>query len=51
MIKKLPLIYKQELENKQMIKQKPLKIKYNNKNGVTLEEVHQIRTPNFYDIF
>ena len=33
------------------IKQKPLKIKYDKKNGVILEGVNEIRTPNFYDIF
>ena len=37
--------------NDKPIKQKPLKIKYDRKNGVTLEGVHEIRTPNFYDIF
>ena len=33
------------------IKQKPLKIKYDKKNGVTIEGVNEIRTPTFYDIF
>ena len=33
------------------IKQKPLKIKYDKKTGVTLEGVNEIRTPSFYDIF
>ena len=33
------------------IKQKPLKIKYDKKTGVTLEGVNEIRTPTFYDIF
>ena len=33
------------------IKQKPLKIKYDRKNGVTIEGVNEIRTPSFYDIF
>ena len=37
--------------NDKPIKQKPLRIKYDRKNGVTLEGVHEIRTPNFYDIF
>ena len=37
--------------NDKPIKQKPLKIKYDKKNGVTLEGVNEIRTPNFYDIF
>ena len=33
------------------IKQKPLKIKYDKKNGVTIDGVNEIRTPTFYDIF
>ena len=33
------------------IKQKPLKIKYDKKTGVTIEGVNEIRTPTFYDIF
>ena len=33
------------------IKQKSLKIKYDKKNGVTIEGVNEIRTPSFYDIF
>ena len=37
--------------NDKPIKQKPLKIKYDKKNGVILEGVNEIRTPNFYDIF
>ena len=37
--------------NEKPIKQKPLKIKYDRKNGVTLEGVNEIRTPSFYDIF
>ena len=37
--------------NEKPIKQKPLKIKYDKKNGVTIEGVNEIRTPTFYDIF
>ena len=37
--------------NEKPIKQKPLKIKYDKKNGVTLEGVNEVRTPTFYDIF
>ena len=37
--------------NDRPIKQKPLKIKYDKKNGVIIEGVNEIRTPNFYDIF
>ena len=37
--------------NEKPIKQKPLKIKYDRKNGVTIEGVNEIRTPSFYDIF
>ena len=37
--------------NERPIKQKPLKIKYDKKNGVTLEGVNEVRTPTFYDIF
>ena len=37
--------------NDKPIKQKPLKIKYDKKNGVIIEGVNEIRTPNFYDIF
>ena len=33
------------------ISQKPLKIKYDPKNGVTIEGVNEVRTPTFYDIF
>ena len=33
------------------IKQKPLKIKYDRKNGVIIDGVNEIRTPSFYDIF
>ena len=33
------------------INQKPLKIKYDKKNGVTIDGVNEIRTPTFYDIF
>ena len=37
--------------NEKPIKQKPLKIKYDKTNGVTIEGVNEIRTPTFYDIF
>ena len=37
--------------NEKPIKQKPLKIKYDRKNGVSIEGVNEIRTPSFYDIF
>ena len=37
--------------NERPIKQKPLKIKYDKRNGVTIEGVNEIRTPTFYDIF
>ena len=37
--------------NEKPIKQKPLRIKYDRKNGVTIEGVNEIRTPSFYDIF
>ena len=37
--------------NEKPIKQKPLKIKYDRKNGVTIEGVNEVRTPTFYDIF
>ena len=37
--------------NERPINQKPLKIKYDKKNGVTIDGVNEIRTPTFYDIF
>ena len=37
--------------NENPMKQKPLRIKYDKKNGVTIEGVNEIRTPSFYDIF
>ena len=37
--------------NEKPIKQKPLKIKYDKRNGVIIEGVNEIRTPTFYDIF
>ena len=37
--------------NEKPIKQKPLKIKYDRKNGVTIDGVNEVRTPTFYDIF
>ena len=38
-------------DNEKPIKQKPLKIKHDRINGVTIEGVNEIRTPSFYDIF
>ena len=37
--------------NEKPIKQKPLKIKYDKVNGVTIDGANEIRTPTFYDIF
>ena len=37
--------------NEKPINQKPLRIKYDKINGVIIEGVNEIRTPNFYDIF
>ena len=37
--------------NEKPINQKPLRIKYDKNNGVIIEGVNEIRTPNFYDIF
>ena len=37
--------------NEKSINQKPLRIKYDKNNGVIIEGVNEIRTPNFYDIF
>mgnify|MGYP002624649274 CR=1 FL=1 len=37
--------------NEKPIKQKPLKIKYDKINGVTIDGANEIRTPTFYDIF
>ena len=37
--------------NEKPINQKPLRIKYDKINGVIIEGVNELRTPNFYDIF